>query len=36
MSDITMSQARAAIDAGRSKSGEIETKMNIAIVDAGD
>ena len=35
MNDITMSQARAAIDAARSKSGEIDTKMNIAIVDAG-
>jgi uncharacterized protein GlcG (DUF336 family) len=35
MSDITMKQARTAIDAARSKSGEIDTKMNIAIVDAG-
>ncbi len=35
MSDITMAQARAAIDAARNKSGEIDTKMNIAIVDAG-
>ncbi len=35
MTDITMSQARAAIDAARSKSGEIDTKMNLAIVDAG-
>ncbi len=35
MSDITMDQARAAIDAARNKSGEIDTKMNIAIIDAG-
>ncbi len=35
MNDITISQARAAVDAARDKSGEIETKMNIAIVDAG-
>ena len=35
MSDITISQARAAVDAARNKSGEIDTKMNIAIVDAG-
>ncbi len=35
MSDITMSQARAAIDAARNKSGEIDVKMNIALVDAG-
>ncbi len=35
MSDITMSQARAAVDAARDKSGEIDTDMNIAIVDAG-
>ncbi len=35
MSDITMKQARTAVDAARNKSGEIDTKMNIAIVDAG-
>ncbi len=35
MSDITMAQARDAVDAARKKSGEIDTKMNIAIVDAG-
>ncbi len=35
MSDITMDQAHAAVDAARIKSGEIDTKMNIAIVDAG-
>ncbi len=35
MSDITMAQARAAIDAARNKSGETDTKMNIAVVDAG-
>ena len=35
MSNITMSQAQAAVTAATSKSGEIDTKMNIAIVDAG-
>ena len=35
MSDITTRQANAAIDAARIKSGQIATKMNIAIVDAG-
>ncbi len=35
MSDITMDQARAAVNAARSKSGEVDTKMNIAIIDAG-
>ncbi len=35
MSDITMDQSRAAVDAARNKSGQIDTKMNIAIVDAG-
>ena len=35
MSDITMKQARTAIDAARDKSGDIDTKMNIAVVDAG-
>lgn len=35
MSDISLKQARAAVDAARNKSAEIDTKMNIAIVDAG-
>ncbi len=35
MSNITMTQARDAVDAARNKSGEIDTKMNIAIIDAG-
>ena len=35
MSNITMTQARAAVDAAQNKSGEIDTKMNIAILDAG-
>ncbi len=35
MSDITMQQARAAIDAARRKSDELSVKMNIAVVDAG-
>ena len=35
MSDITIQQARAAIDAARSMSTDLSVKMNIAIVDAG-
>ena len=35
MNDITLEMARAAVAAARSKSREIGTKMNIAIVDAG-
>ena len=35
MSDITMNQARAVVDAALGKSGEIDTKMNIAVIDAG-
>ncbi len=35
MSDITTDQAIAAVHAARIKSGEIDTKMNIAIIDAG-
>ncbi len=35
MSDITLKQARAAVDAAREQSATIDTKMNIAIVDAG-
>jgi len=35
MSDITTDQARAAVDAARAKAAEINTKMNIAVVDAG-
>ena len=35
MSDITMQQARAAVDAARKRSDELGAKMNIAIVDAG-
>ncbi|MFQ5927290.1 MAG: heme-binding protein [Terriglobia bacterium] len=35
MSDITMQQARAAVDAAREKSDQLGVKMNIAIVDAG-
>ncbi len=35
MSDVTMEQARAAVDAARKKSQEIGVQMNIAIVDAG-
>ncbi len=35
MSDITMQQARAAVDAARKRSDELGVKMNIAIVDGG-
>ncbi len=35
MSDITMQEARAAVDAARKKSDELGVKMNIAVVDAG-
>ncbi len=35
MTNITMTQAQAAIAAAERKSGQIDTKMNIAIVDAG-
>jgi uncharacterized protein GlcG (DUF336 family) len=35
MSDITLSQAQAVLDAALKKSSEIGTLMNIAIVDAG-
>ena len=35
MSDITIQQARAAIDAARSMSTDLSVQMNIAIVDAG-
>ncbi len=35
MNDITMDQARAAVDAARKKSQELGVQMNIAIVDDG-
>ena len=35
MSDITIQQARAAVDGACKKSDELGVKMNIAIVDAG-
>lgn len=35
MSDITLQQARAAIDAALAKSSEMGVAMDIAIVDAG-
>ena len=35
MSDVTMEQARGAVDAARKKSQELGIQMNIAIVDAG-
>jgi uncharacterized protein GlcG (DUF336 family) len=35
MSDITMEQAQAVLNAALRRAEEIETKMDIAIVDAG-
>ena len=35
MSDITMKQAQAVLNAALRRAEEIETKMDIAIVDAG-
>ncbi|MFT7679071.1 MAG: hypothetical protein ACI8QC_003070 [Planctomycetota bacterium] len=35
MSDITLEQAQAVIAAAQSKAAEINTKMDIAVVDAG-
>ena len=35
MADITLAQARSAVNAARERSGEIGVSMNIAIVDAG-
>jgi uncharacterized protein GlcG (DUF336 family) len=35
MSDLTIQQARAAVDAALKRSQQLGVKMNIAIVDAG-
>jgi uncharacterized protein GlcG (DUF336 family) len=35
MGDITLAQARALVDAAQQKAAEIDTLMNIAVVDAG-
>lgn len=35
MSDITIQQAKAAVEAALKKSRELGVKMNIAVVDAG-
>ena len=35
MNDITIEQAKAAVDAAHKKSVELGVKMNIAIVDSG-
>lgn len=35
MTDITLSQAQAVIEAAKKKAAEIDTKMDIAVVDAG-
>lgn len=35
MSNITIEQAQAAVAAAQRKSAELDTKMNIAVLDAG-
>ena len=35
MGDITLSQAQALVDAAQKKAAELDTLMNIAVVDAG-
>ena len=35
MSDITLKQAQAAVDAAHKKAVETDTRMDIAVVDAG-
>ena len=35
MSDITLEQAEAALAAAVAKAGELNTKMDVAVVDAG-
>jgi uncharacterized protein GlcG (DUF336 family) len=35
MPDVTMSQARAVLDAALAKAQELRVKMNIAVVDTG-
>jgi uncharacterized protein GlcG (DUF336 family) len=35
MDDVTLVQARAAVDAALKKAEQLGTKMNIAVVDAG-
>jgi uncharacterized protein GlcG (DUF336 family) len=35
MGDITLTQAQALVDAAQQKAAEIDTLMNIAVVDAG-
>ena len=35
MSDITLEQAQSVVEAAARKAGEIGTKMDIAVVDAG-
>src|SRR5215213_3547182 len=35
MGDITLEQAQKLVDAAQKKAGEIDTLMNIAVVDAG-
>ena len=35
MGDITLTQAQALVDAAQQKAAEIDTLMNIAVVDTG-
>jgi len=35
MSDITLTQAQAAVEAAVAKARELDTKMDVAVVDAG-
>ena len=35
MGDITLTQAQALVDAAQQKAAEIDTLMNIAVVDVG-
>ena len=35
MGDVTLAQAQALVDAAQQKAAEIDTLMNIAVVDAG-
>ena len=35
MNDITLEQAQAAVEAAKAKAAEINTLMDIAVVDAG-
>ena len=36
MGDITLAQAQTLVDAAQKKAAEIDTLMDIAVVDAGE